>query len=193
MLRFPHVVAFTVVAVAAACSDPNALPDPSFENAVDTVTLYSLTEGPLAQPSAYSVNSRSNGQKGAVRTWEVGTGFEFAYSTEPDDRALFLPIDVLGLLSEGAFKPGLLQTDRTFDEMTKAPLNGYITSDTIVIAEAARYFVRTGINACAGLGVPLYAKLEVLDIDSVEASVTFRVLSNRNCGYRSLLEGFPKS
>jgi hypothetical protein len=193
MLRFPHAVAFAAVAIAAACSDPNELADPSFENVVDTVTLYSLTEGPLVQPSAFAINARGNGLGGAVRTWEVGSGFEFAYSTEPGARAFFLPIDVLGLLSEGAFKPGLLQTSRTFDEMTKAPLNGYITSDTVVIAEQERYFVRTGINACAGLGVPLYAKLEVLDIDSVEARVTFRVLSNRNCGYRSLLEGFPKS
>jgi len=188
MLRFPPAAAFTALALAAACSDPNQLSDPSFQNAVDTVTLYSLTEGPLSEPSAYSINSRSG-----VRTWEAGTAFEFVYSTEPGGRAFFLPIDVLGLLSEGAFKPGLLRSDRTFDGMTKAPLNGYVTSDTIVMAEQERYFVRTGINACAGLGVPLYAKLEVLDIDSAEASVKFRVLANRNCGYRGLLEGFPKS
>lgn len=188
MLRIPCAVALTAFALAAACSDPNALSDPSFENQVDTVTLYSLATGPLTEPAAYSVNAGAG-----VRTWEVGTNYEFVFTTDPSARAMFVPLDLLGLVSPGAFKPGLLRSDRTFDAMTKAPLNGYVTSDTIVIVEQDRFFLRTGINTCAGLGVPLYAKLEVLDIDSVASSVKFRVIANQNCGYRSLLEGFPKS
>ncbi len=188
MLRLPCALGLAAFVLAAACSDPNALNDPSFANRIDTVTLYSLATGPLAKPAAYSINARAG-----VRTWEVGTNFEFAFTTDPDERALFLPIGLLGLISPDAFKPGLQRSTSTFDEMGKAPLNGYLTSDTVVVAEQDRFFLRSGINTCAGLGVPLYAKLEVLDIDSVEASVRFRVLTNQNCGYRALLEGFPKS
>jgi hypothetical protein len=99
---------------------------------------------------------------------------------------VFLPLDVLGLAGSGSVKPGLLKSTSAFDAMTKAPQNGYVTSDTILIAEQDRFFLRTGVNTCTVLGVPLYAKLEILDLDTATASVTMRVIANENCGYRGL-------
>jgi hypothetical protein len=188
MPRIPSIVALILFAASQACSDPNELADAVLTNAVDTITLYSLATGPLAEPSAYSLNGRRG-----VRTWDAGTNFEFVFTTDPADRGYFLPLDLLGLLPEGAFKPGMQRSNLAFDEMTRAPLNGYITSDTLQVAEHDRFFIRTGINTCAGLGVPLYGKVEVLDIDTTSATVTFQVLANQNCGYRGLLVGIPKN
>jgi hypothetical protein len=189
MLRTLRTAAILAFAAALACSDPNARLPASIENVLDTITLYSLTSGPLNKPTAYSLNGRPP----AVRTWEVGTSFEFAFSMENTGRAVFLTLDVLGLASTNSVKPGLMRSDVSFDAMTSAPSNGYVTSDTIVATEGDRFFLRTGINACAGLGVPLYGKLEVLDIDTAAQTVQFQVIADQNCGYRGLKIGIPKN
>jgi hypothetical protein len=187
MIRALLLLALMVFA-AAACSNPNAIAAATLTNELDTDTLYSLMTGPLTRPSAYSLNVRN-----AVRIYDVGTAFEFAFSMDSTGKAVFLPLDVLGLAGTGAVKPGLLPATLTFDAMTEAPLNGYITSDTIPIAEGDRFFLRTAINTCASLGVPLYGKLQVLDIDTVTTSVTLQVVANQNCGYRGLGLGIPKN
>jgi hypothetical protein len=184
-LRFLLLVAF---AILAGCSDPNELAKAGLENKVDTLTLYSLATGPLGMPSAYSLSAGA-----AVRTWDVGTNFEFAYNVDAAGKSVFLTTDVLGLASPSSLKPGVLRSTLSFDGMAKAPLNGYVSSDTIFIAEQDRFFLRTAISTCSSLGVPLYGKLEVLDIDSVAQTVTIRVLADQNCGYRGLGLGIPKS
>ena len=188
MLRAYHLLGVITFAVLAACSDPNQLAKASLENRLDTLTLYSLATGPLTQPTAYSLGAGT-----AVRTWDVGTNFEFAYSLDATGKSVFLLLDVLGLAAPSAIKPGLIRSTLSFDGMVKAPLNGYITSDTVFVAEQDRFYLRTGISTCASLGVPLYGKLEVLDIDSVVQTVKLRVLANQNCGYRGLGLGIPKS
>lgn len=188
MLRTLRTPAFLAFAAALACSDPNARLPASFENVLDTLTLYDLSTGPLNLPSAYSLNARRG-----VRTWEVGTGFEFAYSVDSLGRSLFLTLDVLGLAATNAVKPGLKRSTVSFDAMTKAPSNGYVTSDTIVITEQDRFFLRTGVTWCPSLGVPLYGKLEVLDVDTAAQTVQIRVVADQNCGYRGLSLGVPKN
>jgi hypothetical protein len=53
-----------------------------------------------------------------------------------------------------------------------------------------RYYVRSRV-VCTSLSVPQYGKLEVLGIDPAVRSITFRILNNNNCGYRSLQPGIP--
>jgi hypothetical protein len=183
-------VAAAFIAVAGACSDPNAIQDPSFRNVVDTVTLWSLTDGPLTEPTAYSVSAKAE-----VRTWEVGNSFDFAFDETEAGAPVFLPTSVLGLLSSGAFKPGLKRPSAgtTFDQMVKAPSNGYIVSDTVPIAVGDLFYIRTTISNCSFLSVPEYGKLEVLELDPVAHTVKIQVLANQNCGYRGLKLGLPKS
>lgn len=168
----------------AACSEETGIPDPSIDNAMDTVTLWSLSDGPLTQPTAYSLNLRSG-----VRTWEAGSGFEFAYEVDAAGRSNFLPLEVLGLAQPGSLLPGLKRSDVGFDQMRRAPLNGYLTRDTIPIAEGDLFFVRTTVSTCSVFGVPLYGKLEVLDIDTAAGTVTFQAITNQNCTYRGLTLG----
>jgi hypothetical protein len=173
--------------VIAACSDPNALANATLSNVEDTLTLYSLATGPLTEPSAYSISTAR-----AVRTWEVGIDFDFAFSVDNSGRPVLLTVSVLGLAPSGSVKPGLLRTSTAFDSMTRAPLNGYLTTDTIAIADRDRFYLRTGVTTCSVLGVPLYGKLEVIHYDPANASVQIRAVANQNCGYRSLQLGTPK-
>ena len=57
------------------------------------------------------------------------------------------------------------------------------------IAVGERYVVRSRVTC--NVGVPKYAKLEILEFDDALGIVTFRVLTNDNCGFRSLEPGLP--
>jgi hypothetical protein len=44
---------------------------------------------------------------------------------------------------------------------------------------------------CTSLGVPLYGKLEILSFQ--DSTVTFKVLTDLNCGFRDLVPGLPNN
>ena len=187
MSRLPAVLGSAALVILAACGADNGIGRASLDNVIDTVTLTSLSTGPLQAPTAYSLNARNG-----VRTWDVGTNFEFAFSTDAAGAGYFLPLDVLGLASSNSVKPGLKPSAVDFDQLKKADRNGYTTSDSIPIAVGQTYFIRSGINTCSALSVPLYGKLKVLFIDQVADTVRLEVLANQNCGYRALTLGIPK-
>lgn len=169
---------------AAACSDTQ-LELAQIDNIVDTVTLGALTGTSIATPSAYSIPDAR-----AVRTDQTAS-FDFAYNVDAGGRRVLLPLDALGLGATMGGNPGLLRSTETFSGLTNPPTNGYLTKDTIVVAVGDVIVARSRI-ACY-LGVPEYAKLEILSFDDAERSVSFQVLANVNCGYRSLKIGIPTS
>ncbi len=171
--------AFLMVSLAAACSDTNGLPNPTIANAVDTVTLGALQGTPVQTPSAYAVDV------GAVRT-DVNTNFDFAYNVESTGRRVFLPRKVLGLTSATGAEPGLQATSAAFDDIKLAPSNGYTADSAVAVEVGQRWFVRSRV--CT-IGVPEYAKLEILSF--ADSAVTFKVLANKNCGFKGLEPGIP--
>ena len=69
---------------------------------------------------------------------------------------------------------------------------GYLTGYgawAVPIAVGQRYVVRSRITC--QIGVPKYAKMEILQFNDVTRIVTFRILVNDNCGFRSLEPGLP--
>ena len=173
------------LALTGACGG-NGLGNAAIENTVDTVMIGALVGTPINVPSAYGINP---GSARPIRTDQT-SAFDFAYNILPDGRRVFLPRAALGLVS-GSAEPGLQASDDDFDGIEQAPLNGYLTLDTIEVAVGQRYVVR-GRVACTSIGVPLYAKVEILAFDDVDRRVMFRALANTNCGFRSLRPGLPE-
>lgn len=186
MARNSCTFALLTIALLAACGGDDGIPNASIPNFVDTLTLASLNGGALQAPSAYSVTTNS-----AVRTYET-INFEFAYTYDAvGARHLFLPLAVLGLSPGNALRPGLIKTDKEFDQVTKAAQNGYITSDTVQVDSGDVYMVRT-TTICSSLGVPQYAKVQIIALDLAAHTLTIQALANNNCGYRGLKVGLPK-
>jgi hypothetical protein len=51
---------------------------------------------------------------------------------------------------------------------------------------------QSALSVCVtGIGY-LYAKLQVLAIDTLARRIDLKILANQNCGYRSLTPGNPK-
>ena len=167
-----------------ACSDSNGLPDATIENIERTDTLWALIGTPVSTPSGYSVDGSHR-----VRT-DLSVDFDFAYNVESAGEHIFLPRASLGIDTATAAKPGFILRTESFEAITTAPSNGYITDVPVPIAVGQRYVVRSRIT-CLGLGVPKYAKMEILSFEEATRIVAFRILINDNCGFRSLEPGLP--
>lgn len=178
---------FLPLAFAAACSDANSLPDPTEVNFVDTLTIGSLEGTPISTPSGFNISV------GPVRT-DQSVDFEFAYNvrqlTDGTYQRVLIPRAALGLSSPNVANPGVQKRSESFDEITQASSNGYVTDSAVAIAEGDRFMVRSRV-VCTGLGVPLYGKIQILSFQ--DSTMTFQVLADKNCGYKDLVPGLPKN
>jgi hypothetical protein len=170
---------------AIACSDTTGLPDATLPNAERTDTLYSLVGTPVATPSAYALEG---GRR--IRTDQTDA-FDFAYNIEADGSHVFLPRGALGIDTTTGANPGFLARSETFQDITVAPSNGYVTDAAVPIGLGDRYVIRSRVTC--GIGVPKYAKIEIISFDDVAKIVTFRILIDDNCGFKSLEPGLPKN
>jgi hypothetical protein len=184
MPKIRAVLVLVSLAFAASCGDDDNLADPTVENDVDTLPpIGSLTDTPINTPSGFSVTA------GGVRTDQT-TDFDFAFDIlgDPDTgQTVFVPRAALGISSPNSADPGIMRRDEPFDEIARAPSNGYITEDIVPVEVGERFLVRSRV--VCNLGVPVYAKVEVLRFE--DNSVVLKVLANTNCGYRDLQPGFP--
>jgi hypothetical protein len=174
------------LALAAACSDSNSLGDATEVNAVDTVTLGALEGTSISTPSGYRIST------GPVRTDQT-VEFEFAYNVRRLDdgsyQRVLLPLAALGLTSTNQVEPGLQRREESFDDISHAPSNGYVSDSAVPVQLGERYVVRSRV-VCS-IGVPLYGKLQILSFQ--DSTVTFQVLTDQNCGFKGLLPGLPEN
>jgi hypothetical protein len=186
MHRFSIAAILILSFVAAGCHSNTGLAPATEINLVDTTTVFALRGTAVVDPSGFSIPDRI-----AVRTDETAA-FDFAFDFKDDGTPIFLPLQVLGLGSLSGTTPGLEPTVTPFDQITKAETNSYVFDDTIPIAVGNVFYGRSRI-VCTTLTIPMYGKIEVLSIDTVARSVTFRFLSNLNCGYLGLEPGIPNN
>ncbi len=172
---------------AAACSNSTNLSDPTEANLIDTTTVWALDGTALTDPSGFSIPERI-----AVRTDQTAA-FDFAFNIDDTGKAVFLPIDLLGLGAVSGVNPGLVETATPFDAITRAVTgDSYVFDDTVTVVVGKSYYARSRV-VCTTLAVPVYGKIEVLSIDPDERSVTFRYLVDNNCGYLGLEPGLPRN
>jgi hypothetical protein len=169
-----------------ACGDSNDLPDATLTNVERTETLYSLVGTPVATPSGYSLDGGR-----PIRTDQTDA-FDFAYNIQPDGSHVFIPRAGFGIDTTNTANPGFQRRTESFEAITSAPSDGYVSDTLTPIAVGERYVVRGRIT-CLSLGVPKYAKLEVLSFDETAKTVNFRILIDDNCGFKGLEPGLPKN
>lgn len=171
------------ISATVACS-ANQLAPAQQENVIDTVTMGSLSGAALKYPSAFDITI---GQP--VRTDQTSS-FDFIYNLDSLGRHTLLPLHAIaGLGSPTGSNPGFIRVTVAFAAIETAPSEDYLTTDTLVIAPGNVLAARSR-TACY-LGVPQYAKIQVIDFDDVNKTVRLAVLSNTNCGYKSLQPGVP--
>jgi hypothetical protein len=188
------LIATALAALAPACSTTTGLPAATDTNSVDTVSLFALsdalTDTAIQNPSAYLVQGRLR-----VRT-DQSTTLDFAFDVDTAGRPVLLPAGAmrLGMVS------GLQRSTTPFDSIKIAPTGGYEFDSSLVVGPDSLLLVRSRPILCVtGITVSLYAKLQVLVVDTSSAAraaggrrIAFRIMSDQNCGYRGLEPGVPK-
>jgi hypothetical protein len=183
MRRF-SLLALVSALVLGACGDPNFLNPATSQNGIISARLWAIQGTPIYLPSAWSVSFLTR-----IRL-DQNANFDFAFDIDPSGQPVLLPRGAFGLL-EPTGNPGLLPTTKAWDEVTLAVLNGYVVSDTIPVAQGQVFYVRSAASGICFNSSPLYAKMEILEIDTADRSVLYRILTNSNCGYKSLELGLP--
>lgn len=176
---------FLALAALTACSDSNGLPDATLTNVERSETLYALDGTPVATPSGYALDG---GRR--IRT-DLSDQFDFAYNVESDGSHVFIPRAALGIDPTNTVNPGFQARTETFEGIKVAPSNGYVSDQPVPLAVGERYVVRSRVTC--NIGVPKYAKLEVVSFDDAARTVTFRVLVDDNCGFKGLEPGLPNN
>ena len=191
-LIIPRAIALFAVAALAgspACSSPFTLPPAGLATDTSTWTLWALTGTDLSHASAFDFSTPS---PNVVRT-DQNSVFDFAFDVRVDSlhdtTAVLLPRGALGLFVDG----GLQVTTQPFDSITIAPTSGYQDTAAVVVRTGTVVLGASRSSTCNfGYIRPLYAKLNVLALDLVNRSITFKILHNPDCGYRSLkLDSLP--
>ena len=176
------ILAFGLTLGALACSD-SQLPEAINLNTVDTVTLYALDGTPVNTRSAYNIVGRAS-----VRT-DLSSNFDFAFNIDTAGRALLLPAGALEMGTEAGFQG---TTGITFTELRLAPGGNYASGEGFPIIPGDVVAARSRFISCPAVGnLPYYAKIGVIAIDPNQRRITFEILTNANCGYRSLEPGRP--
>jgi hypothetical protein len=178
------------VLAAAACS-ANQLAPADTSNQVDTITLGSLSRAALKYPTAIDMTTGL-----PVRTDQT-SAFDFVYDVDSAGRHVFIPLAAIhtnGTNTLGSTtlpNPGFIVQTLTFDQLSVAPSDNYVTADTLALTAGEVLVARSRV-ACY-LGVPQYGKIHVLSFDDSLHTVQLEILSDANCGYKSLAAGVPTS
>ncbi len=183
---FSAFCALLAAAALSACGNALSLLPARIENREDTVTVWAASNTPLNLPSGYNIEARQR-----VRLDQVSS-FDFVYDVDRDGRTILLPLGSLVSTGTAGGLPGFLETPTPFDQITIAQQLGYITKDTVTAGIGKVYYLRATLSGTCSLGVPYYAKMEILAIDAPTRSMRFRIVTNVNCGYRGLELGLPK-
>jgi len=180
----PTTAVLALALLAAACGDETGLPAAGIPNTVDRTALHALSGTPISAPSAF----RLDGAEKLVRT-DQSAAFDFAFNFDTLKRAVLLPTGAAGL----GVGSGLQRTALAFDSIKVAPTGGYVFDQPVVVDSGTVAIVRSRpINCLFGATVSLYAKLQVLAIDTIARRLDFQILVDENCGYRGLEPGIPK-
>jgi hypothetical protein len=174
-----------VVTAVGGCGSTLSLNPAVIENRVDTVVVWAANGTPIFRPSGYSIAARTT-----VRL-DQGGNFDFIYRIDAAGRPVFLPLAAIAATGRTIGNPGFQVSTTRFDDITVGQQLNYVTNDTVHIAAGEVFFARSEVSSACTLGIPYYAKLEILAFDDTERAVTFRILSNINCGYRGLTIGLP--
>ena len=173
-------------AALAGCGGDITLGPAIFENRTDTLQIWAATGTPVFRPSAYIISTKSTARLDQI------SYFDFLYDITPTGEHILLPLAAVASTGTAIGNPGLLPTTTPYDSILIAEQTGYVTADTLPIRVGDIFYARSRPSSVCFLGIPYYAKLQVLSIKEEDRSLFLQILSNVNCGYRSLEPGLPK-
>lgn len=192
-MRVLAVVPVVAALVLAACGDPFAILPATISNSVDTVEMYAVNGTPIDKPSGYLLASRLPIRLGIdITTYN----FDFLYRIDSTGAREFVPFTAIAPAPSNPStsttgRAGFIETNTPFASITEGLQTGYVVNQPVVLAPGKVMYARSGLPNGCFLGLPYYAKIEILSFDAAARTVKFQILVDINCGYRGLEPGLP--
>lgn len=176
----------------SACSDNNPFVSPATrENIVSRFSVWTLSGSNPTLPASLLFTNLTAERPQVLANGSVN--FEVAFDFTSDGKVRFVPARALvPQAPAGAPIVGLQRSSSDFAAVTRAPDRGYTNDSTLVVGLNELVLVKLVSAGCI-YGEPYYAKVVVDSIFVAERRLVLRTLVNRNCGYRALTEGLPKT
>lgn len=162
---------------AAGCQDPFGNRRQPLPPAPITVSLSDFRTAALDEPSAFQIRDARPVRPNQTSNWD------FVYWIGDEGERQFRPRE---LLVEETSEAGLQPVQTGFEELTRAPAEGYVTSEPVAVDSGAVYAARSRQDPRVGVQCRRYAKVQVTSVDPEAGTVTFRHLTNPNCEQRDL-------
>jgi hypothetical protein len=186
--RSPLLVVGAVAAVMA-CGDATA-PGPRFSNLDQFPVVYAMSGTPPSLPSGISVRS------GSVVRLDPSWAFDIAFDMTDEGEVRVHSAKAIASELSTVNRVGFLFTADAFSDVTKAPTTGYAYDTTFTLPLGRVMLIDVvDFRSCGGSlfsGPNIRAKLVLDSVDVVSRAVYVHMLSNPNCGLRSLVPGEPK-
>lgn len=187
--RSALLVAVGAVVALDGCGDSTAF-RAQFANAENELTAYAMNGTPPSLPSAVHVRA------GQVVRIDPTFAFDLAFDMDGfGGVTVFSARRVAGELSSVSRVGFRIDSVSPFELITKAPTSGFAYDTALALVVGQTLLIDVIDQSCAGqsfLGFNIRAKLMMDSIDAARRAVFFRILSNPNCGFRSLVVGIPK-
>jgi hypothetical protein len=188
--------------VAVGCNSDAFSYKPTLAARVDTVTVFALNGTSAALSSGINIaGGQLSGDSAILRPLAVpsdgGSLFDFAIDINAAGTVVAYPAPLV--LRAAARRVGLQKVSTPFDDIGQAPQNGYgydsvevaLTTSDVLLVQAARsgQGERCGDRQTYGYDPVLYAKAQVISVNTLDRSVKMRFVLNPNCGFRGLKPG----
>jgi len=178
------LIAVGAVAALASCGDLTSV-KARFANRGGPLAVYALSGTPPTVVTAISV-------RGAFVT-RVGPdfGFDIAFDLTDTGTVKLLTARAIATQLVGTLNQvGLRTIGDPFDQVLEAPPSGFVRDSTLVVPIGRTVLIDILDFNCqseAILGLNIRAKMVVDSIHVAERKIFFRLLTNPNCGFKSLV------
>ena len=184
------LVAVGAVAALVGCDDQSPFAA-RFTNELVSRHAYAMNGTAPSLPSAVGVRG-----KNVVRidpSWQFDLAFDMSNTGVVTVHSVKSVASELASVNRVGFS---IDSVHPFDQIGEAPSTGYKYDTSMTLAIGRTLLIDVFDNTCVGqsfIGYNIRAKLHIDSIDITNRSIHFRMLSNPNCGFRSLLTGLPKN
>lgn len=179
-----------VITTTAACDDDIGLAAFAVRDPV-SITVYAMNGTAQTLPAGIEVRGLS-----AVRI-DPSWAFDLAFDLDASNAVVVHTVRAISTELSALPRVGL-QTDTTgFDRVLRSPTSGFAYDSSLTLPAGRTLLVDKIDPTCnrfggAFLGFNIRAKLIVDSVSVSRRAIYLKVLSNPNCGYRSLQPGEPK-
>jgi len=179
------LLAIGASAAFSGCGDPTAI-KAAFPDIDAKPAIYALN-GTTSTISAVSVRS------GSAVPVDANFAFDVAMDFNAQGQVVVYTVRAVASQLVQAHPVGLQMTDKAFDAIDRAPTSGYKYDSSMVVPVGKTVFVDAidtfSCSPYSILGQNIRAKMVIDSVLPSSRQIFLHVLSNPNCGFRSLVPG----